>query len=372
MGQKPRVPFVDLKSQLQGLRSDIDAAIRRSLDSTDFILGEQMGEFETEFATYCDCEYAIGVSSGTAALHLALTALGVGRGDEVITVPNTFVATVEAILYTGATPVFADVDDRTFSIDPVAIERAITPRTKAILPVHIYGQPCDMESILAIAGKHGLDVVEDACQAHGATFMGRKVGSFGKAAAFSFYPTKNLGAVGDAGAVTTNDRDLAREMRALRHHGQFDANVFGKTGYNYRLDTIQAAVLGVKLKHLDRWNDRKREIAGIYRKRLEGSSFSFQQQVSGSVPAYHIMAVRHPAQQKVQAVLDNGGIGWGRHIMPPIHEQPGYRHLVRNGESFPVSERLSREIVSLPIYPELSGDQVEYVAEVLGRVEVSV
>jgi dTDP-4-amino-4,6-dideoxygalactose transaminase len=372
MGQNPRVPFVDLKSQLQGLRNEIDAAIQRSLDSTDFILGQQMGEFESDFARYCDCENAIGVSSGTAALHLALTALGVGRGDEVITVPNTFVATVEAILYTGATPVFVDVDDRTFCIDPVAIERAVTPRTKVILPVHLYGQPCDMESILAIAGKHGLDVVEDACQAHGATFMGRKVGSFGKAAAFSFYPTKNLGAVGDAGAVTTNDGNLAREMRALRHHGQFEANVFSATGFNYRLDTIQAAVLGVKLRHLDRWNERKREIAGLYRKRLVGSGFGFQHRVSGSVPAYHIMAVRHPAQKKVQTILDNGGVGWGRHIMPPIHEHPGFGHLVRNGESFPVSEKLSRELVSLPIYPELTAEQLEHVIDVLGRVEVSV
>jgi len=372
MGQNRRVPFVDLKSQLQSLRSEIDTAIQRSLDSTDFILGEQMSEFENEFAKYCDCEYAIGVSSGTAALHLALTALGVGRGDEVITVPNTFVATVEAIQYTGATPVFADVNNRTFCIEPAAIEKAITPRTRAILPVHIYGQPCDMESIAAIARKHGVDVVEDACQAHGATFVGRKVGSFGKAAAFSFYPTKNLGAVGDAGAVTTNDRDLAREMRALRHHGQFEPNVFAKTGFNYRLDTIQAAVLGVKLKHLDRWNEQKREIARHYRKKLEGSDYKFQKQMSGSVPAFHIMAVQHPAQKKVQTFLDKAGVGWGRHITRPIHEQPGYRHLVRNGESFPVAEGLSRELISLPIYPELTFEQVDYVVDILGRVEVSV
>jgi dTDP-4-amino-4,6-dideoxygalactose transaminase len=372
MGQYPRVPFVNLKSQLQSLRSEIDAAIRRSLDSTDFVLGAQLGEFEYGFAKYCDCEYAIGVSSGTSALHLALTALGIGRGDEVITVPNTFVATVEAILYTGATPVFADVDDRTFCIDPAAIEKAITPRTRAILPVHIYGQPCDMESLAAIASKHHLEIVEDACQAHGATFMGRKVGSFGRAAAFSFYPTKNLGAVGDAGAVTTNDPDLARDLRSLRHHGQFEPNVFEKTGFNYRLDTIQAAVLAVKLKHLDRWNEKKREIARRYRERLEGSEYRFQEHVPGSVPAFHILAVQHPAQQKVQSFLDRAGVGWGRHITRPIHEQPGYRHLIRNGESFPVAERLSRELISLPIYPELTDEQIDYVVDVLGRVEVSV
>jgi dTDP-4-amino-4,6-dideoxygalactose transaminase len=363
---------MDLKPELQGLRGEIDAAIRRTLDSTDFILGEQLGEFENQFAKYCDCEHAVGVSSGTAALHLIMAVLGIGRGDEVITVPNTFIATVEAILYTGATPVFADVDEKSFCIDPVAIERAITPRTKAIIPVHIYGQPCDMESIIAVARRDGIDVIEDACQAHGATFMGRKVGSFGTAAAFSFYPTKNLGAIGDAGAITTDDGEVARKLRALRHHAQFESNVFTAVGHNYRLDTIQAAVLGVKLGHLDRWNERRRSIADLYRKKLKGSDYTFQQPVSGSAPTYHILAVRHRRRHVVQEALDGAGIGWGRHITPPIHEQPGYRHLVRNGESFPVCEALSRDLVSLPVYPELTDEQVNYVVDVLGRVEVSV
>jgi len=372
MGHNLRVPFVDLSAQLTGLRSEIDAAIQRTLDSTDFILGGQLSEFESQFANYCDCQHAIGVSSGTAALHLVMEALGIGRGDEVITVPNTFVATVEAILYTGATPVFADVDDETYCIDPVAIERAITPNTRAIIPVHIYGQPCDMESIMSIAKRHNLDVIEDACQAHGATFMGRKVGSFGTAAAFSFYPTKNLGAVGDAGAITTNDDELAVKLRALRHHAQFEPNVFAAVGYNCRLDTIQAAVLGVKLRHLDNWNVRRREIADRYRKKLKGKDFSVQSPVPGSVPAYHIMAVRHRRRNAVHEFLNGAGIGWGRHITTPIHEQPGYRHLVRNGESFPVAEALSRELISLPVYPELSNEQVDYVVDVMGRVEVSV
>jgi dTDP-4-amino-4,6-dideoxygalactose transaminase len=372
MGHNRIVPFVDLKAQLRGLRGEIDAAIQRSLDSTDFILGEQLSEFETQFANYCDCEFGIGTSSGTAALHLVLAALGVGRGDEVVTVPNTFIATVEAILYTGATPVFADVDEETYCIDPDAIERAITPRTRAIIPVHMFGQPCDMESILAVAKRHGVEVIEDACQAHGATFMGRKVGSLGRAAAFSFYPTKNLGAMGDAGAITTNDRELAKEVRALRHHAQFKPNVFPAVGYNYRLDTIQAAVLGVKLRHLDQWNERRRTIAEGYRKKLKGSAYSFQAHVSGSVSSYHIMAVRHPRRHVVHEFLDKAGVGWGGHIVPPIHEQPGYRHLVRNGESFPVSEALSRELISLPVYAELTDDQIEYIVDVLGRVEVPV
>lgn len=372
MGHYRRVPFVDLGAQLRDLRGEIDAAIQKSLDSTDFILGEQLSEFEGEFAKYCDCEFGIGVSSGTAALHLALTALGIGRGDEVITAPNTFVATVEAILYTGATPIFADVDEESYCIDPGAIENAITPRTRAIIPVHIYGQPCDMESILAVAKRHDLEVIEDACQAHGATFMGRKAGSFGRAAAFSFYPTKNLGALGDAGAVTTNDRELAEKMRALRHHAQFEPNVFPEVGYNYRLDTIQAAVLNVKLRRLDQWNERRRRIAGTYRKKLKGHGYSFQTPVPGSVSSYHIMAVRHPRRQVVHEILDKAGVGWGRHITPPIHQQPGYRHLVRNGEKFPVSEALSRELISLPVYPELTDEQLDYVVDVLGRVEVSV
>jgi dTDP-4-amino-4,6-dideoxygalactose transaminase len=372
MGQNRRVPFVDLSAQLGVLRKEIDAAINRTLDSTDFVLGEQLGEFEAQFAKYCDCQHAVGVSSGTAALHLILSVLGIGRGDEVITVSNTFVATVEAILYTGATPVFADVDEESYCIDPVAVERAITPNTRAIIPVHIYGQPCDMESITAVARKHKLHVIEDACQAHGATFMGRKVGSFGTAAAFSFYPTKNLGAMGDGGAVTTNDEELARNLRAFRHHAQFEPNVFPAVGHNYRLDTVQAAVLSVKLRHLDRWNARRRAIADRYRKGLKGSRYTFQRPVAGSAPVYHIMALRCRNRALVQESLDGAGIGWGRHIATPIHKQPGYRHLVRSGERFPVVESLAEEIVSLPVYPELTDEQVDHVVEVLGRVAVSV
>jgi dTDP-4-amino-4,6-dideoxygalactose transaminase len=229
-----------------------------------------------------------------------------------------------------------------------------------------------MESLMAIAKKHDLDVIEDACQAHGATFMGRKVGSFGRASAFSFYPTKNLGAMGDAGAITTNDGELARKLRALRHHAQFDPNVFVAVGHNYRLDTIQAAVLSVKLRHLEGWNVRRRAIADRYRNKLKGSKYSFQRSVAGSVPVYHIMAIRCRNRSRVQESLDGAGIGWGRHIATPIHKQPGYTYLVRNGETFPVVEALSEELISLPVYPELTDEQVDYVVDVLGRVEVSV
>lgn len=372
MGHTSRVPFLDLGLQQKALRGEIDAAIGRTLETSDFVLGAQLREFEDEFASYCDCRHAIGVSSGTAALHVALVALGVGPGDEVVTVPNSFVATVEAIVYTGATPVLADVDPGTYCLAPDAFERAITPRTKAVIPVHLYGQPCDMESIMAIADHHGVAVVEDACQAHGATFMGRKVGSFGRAAAFSFYPTKNLGCIGDGGAVTTNDDGLAERIRALRHHAQYEANVFPEVGFNYRLDTIQAAVLSVKLRHLDHWNRRRRAIAERYRAGLEGKEFGFQARIPGSEPVYHILAVRHTRRDAVHDALDAAGVGYGRHIVPPVHRQPAYRHLIREGETFPASESLSRELVSLPVYAELRDEQVDYIVDVLMKAAVSV
>jgi dTDP-4-amino-4,6-dideoxygalactose transaminase len=372
MGQKQRVPFLDLTLQHRELHDEISAVVAQTIERGDFILGASLEEFEREFARYCDCEFALGLSSGTAALHLALVALGVGPGDEVITVPNSFIATVESIMYTGATPVLVDVDPATFCMDPDRFEAAITPRTKAVIPVHLYGQPCDMEAISAIATQHGIAIVEDACQAHGATLSGRKMGSLGAAAAFSFYPTKNLGTIGDGGAVTTNDPELAAKMRALRHHGQFQPNVFPIVGYNYRLDTIKAAVLRVKLAHLDRWNARRRSIAEKYRSRLAGTEFTFQSRVPGSEPVFHILAVKHPRQRAVQDALNAAGIGWGKHIVPPAHRQPGYSHLLRTGEAFPVSDALADHLVSLPVFPELTDEQVECVIDALSRVEVSV
>jgi dTDP-4-amino-4,6-dideoxygalactose transaminase len=372
MGHKPAVPFLDLSLQHRALRAEIETVVQRTLDRGDFILGSALDDFEREFARYCDCEHAIGVSSGTSALHLALVALGVGPGDEVITVPNSFIATVESILYTGARAVLVDVDPETFCLDPTRLEQAITSRTKAIIPVHLYGQPCDMESITAIAAQHGIAVVEDACQAHGAKLDGRRMGSLGHAAAFSFYPTKNLGTIGDGGALTTNDADIAARVRALRHHGQFEPNVFPSVGFNYRLYTMKAAVLSVKLPHLDGWNQRRREIAQRYQTSLAGTDFTFQRRLAGSEPVFHILAARHPRQRAVQEALTNAGIGWGRHIVAPAHQQPGYREIARTGETFPVVETLAAELVSLPVFPELENSQVDQVIEVLSKVEVSV
>lgn len=372
MGQKQRVPFLDLTLQHQDLHDEITAAVERTIDRGDFILGADLDEFERAFARYCGCEFAVGLNSGTAALHLALLAVGVGAGDEVITVPNSFIATVESIVYTGATPVLVDVDPATFCLDAARFEAAITPRTKAVIPVHLYGQPCDMDAITGIAKQHGIAVIEDACQAHGATYHGKRTGSLGTAAAFSFYPTKNLGTIGDGGAVTTNDPEVAKRMRALRHHGQYVPNVFPEVGYNYRLDTLKAAVLRVKLAHLDRWNARRRSIAERYRSRLQGGEFAFQSRVNGSEPVFHILAVRHSRQRAVQEALNAAGIGWGKHIVPPAHRQPGYAHLAPAGVKFPVCERLADQLVSLPVFPELTDEQVDLVADVLSRVEVSV
>lgn len=372
MGQKQRVPFLDLTLQHRELQDELTAAVTHTVERGDFILGASLDEFEREFARYCGCEFAIGVSSGTSALHLALLAVGAGPGSEVITVPNSFIATVESIMYTGATPVLVDVDPGTFCLDPARFEAAITPRTKAVIPVHLYGQPCDMDAISAIAARHGIAVIEDACQAHGATLAGRRTGSLGTAGAFSFYPTKNLGTIGDGGAVTTNDRELAAKIRALRHHGQFEPNVFPVLGFNYRLDTIKAAVLRVKLAHLDRWNARRRAIAEKYRSRLQNTEFTFQVRVPGSEPVFHILAVKHPRRRAVHDALSAAGIGWGKHIVPPAHRHAGYAHLCRTGEAFPVSEMLSEQLVSLPVFPELTDEQVDRVADALSRVEVSV
>jgi len=372
MGQKQRVPFLDLTLQHRELQGELSASVVQTIERGDFILGSSLEEFEREFARYCGCEFAIGVSSGTSALHLALLAVGVGPGDEVVTVPNSFIATVEAIMYTGATPVLADVDPGSFCLDTERFEAAITPRTKAVIPVHLYGQPCDMDAISSVAARHGVAVIEDACQAHGATLAGRRMGSLGTAGAFSFYPTKNLGTIGDGGAITTNDPDVAKQCRALRHHGQYEPNVFPVLGFNYRLDTIKAAVLRVKLAHLDRWNARRRAIAERYRSRLKGTEFTFQVRTAGSEPVFHILAVKHPRRRAVHDALSAAGIGWGKHIVSPAHRHPGYAHLIRTGESFPVSETLSEELVSLPVFPELTDEQVDYVADALSRVEVSV
>lgn len=367
-----RVPFLDLASQFSSIRNEIFDAIRETIDATDFVLGPRLQSFETAFAEYCDCKHAVGVNSGTEAIYLTLKALGIGDQDEVITPPNVFIAAAEAIVRTGAKLVLVDVSEDTFCIDPHAIARAVTKRTKAIIPVHLFGQVCDMDAILEIARTHDLHVIEDACQAHGATYKSKKVGSLGSAAAFSFYPTKNLAAFGDGGAVTTNDPKIAERIRMLRHHAQSEKNTHVDVGYNSRLDSIQAAVLSVKLPYLDEENNRRRELAARVRSGVAAVEYSFQKILSETTPAYHILAVRHPRRRLVHEQLDRAGIGWGKHIADPIHYQPGYRFLGHSKGSFPVSERLCEELISLPVYPTLTAEQADYVAETLDKVVVPV
>jgi dTDP-4-amino-4,6-dideoxygalactose transaminase len=367
-----KVPFLDLHSHILPIRTELSRAIEDAVDATDFVLGPRVEAFESTFARYCDCEYTVGVNSGTDALHLALRAIGVGAGDEVIAPPNMFVAAIEAIEYTGARPVLVDVLEDTYCIDPDAIRRAVTERTKAIIPVHLFGQPCDMDEIMKIADEHGLSVIEDACQAHGALYKGKKVGSLGHAAAFSFYPTKNLSAFGDGGAVTTNDPQIDRKVRMLRHHAQSEKNTHVGIGYNSRLDSIQAAVLKVKLSYIDEWNSKRRALADRVRSKLSNSGFEFQKVLKDTTSVYHILAVSHPKRHLVHEQLDQSGIGWGKHIAIPIHEQPGYRHLGYEKGAFPVTEKLCIELVSLPIYPTMTIEQADYVASSLSRVAVSV
>jgi dTDP-4-amino-4,6-dideoxygalactose transaminase len=360
-----RIPFIDLKEGTKKIRSEIDEAVARVLDTTAFILGPELEAFEREFAAYCGTKHCAGVHSGTAALHISLAAYGIGPGDEVITVPNTFVATVEAIAMTGATPVLVDVREDNGLIDVSRVSAAITSRTKAVIPVHLFGQPCDMDPLMEIARKHKLVVIEDACQAHGASYQGRRAGSLGHAAAFSFYPSKNLGACGEGGAVTTNDETIIGKIRALRHHAQYERNVHRELGYNYRLDSLQAAILRVKVKHLDEWNDKRRALAARYRKNLEGTRYWMPSEGNGSRHVYHLFPIGSPNKAAVCAALTKANIGWGEHYPIPVHLQPAFSSLGKGAGSYPVAERLMRESVSLPMFPELKPDEVDRVCAVL-------
>jgi len=356
------VPFVDLKAQYRSIKPEIDAAIARVLESSQFVLGEEVAAFEVEFAAYCQAHYAIGVNSGTSALHLALLAAGVGPGDEVITVPFTFVATAAAIVYTGARPVFVDIEPRTFTIDVSQIERAITPATKASLPVHLYGQPADMDPILEIAKRHGLAVIEDACQAHGAQYKGKRVGAIGRAGAFSFYPSKNLGAYGDAGLMVTDDEWLAGEVRVLRNYGQRQKYHHLIRGYNQRMDTLQAAVLRVKLGYLDAWLRARREHAQRYSQRLAAAPVITPGEPGFARSVYHLYVIRVERRDELAAWLRKRGIETGIHYPIPIHLQPAHGDLDYGKGSFPVSESHADQILSLPMYAELSDDAIDAVA----------
>jgi dTDP-4-amino-4,6-dideoxygalactose transaminase len=362
------VPYFDLKAQYLGIREEILAALDRACQSSSFILGAEVAEFEREFAAYCQVKHCVALNTGTSALHLALLAAGVGPGDEVITTPNTFIATAESIGYTGARPVFVDIDPATANIDPSRIEGAITSRTKAIVPVHLYGRPSDLDSILKIAGDHGLTVIEDACQAHGASWRGTRVGGFGLAATWSFYPSKNLGAYGEGGALTTNDDRVAELARTLRDHGQTRRYYHDREGYNYRMDTFQGAVLRVKLKRLDQWTTRRLEIARRYRERLAGTSVGVPQDDPRGTSVYHLFVVYVDARDTVRAALEARGVGTAIHYPVPVHLQEAYESLGHVRGSFPHTERAADRVISMPIFPEMTDEQVDYTASALVAV----
>jgi dTDP-4-amino-4,6-dideoxygalactose transaminase len=359
-----KVPFLDLKSHHAPMLEEINGAIREVIESAAFAGGPFVTKFEEDFATFCDSRHAVGVASGTDALWFALLAMGVGSGDEVITVPNSFMATAEAITYCGAKPVFVDVNERTYTMDPARLEEALTPRTKAIIPVHLFGQPADMDPILKFARKHGLFVVEDAAQAHGAVYKGRKVGTLGDAACFSFYPGKNLGAFGEAGAVVTNSDELQQKVRILKDHGQIRKYYHSMVGWNGRMDGIQGAVLQIKLQYLEKGNNLRRSHAADYDAALqEVEEIVIPFCPSNLTPVYHIYAIRVQNRDEVMHSLADKGVGSGVHYPVPIHLQEAYRSLGHGPGSFPIAEKCAAEFVSLPMFPELTSEQLDYVVQ---------
>jgi len=364
-----QIPFLDLKAHHDSIREELETAIREVIDSNAFAGGPFVAKFEQDFASYCGAAHAIGVGNGTDALWLTLLALGVGAGDEVITVPMTFMATAEAISYCGAKPVFVDIDERTYTLDPDLLERAINPRTKAIIPVHLFGQPADMDAIHAIAQRRGLPVIEDACQAHGAEYRGQKVGSSGISGCFSFYPGKNLGALGEAGAVVTNDEALRNKIQMLRDHGQAKKYHHAVIGWNARMDGIQGAALRVKLKHLDRANEARRANARFYDQHLAGvEEIILPTEAKYARHVYHLYVVRVQERDRVLQAMANRGIACGIHYPIPVHLQEAYRFLGHQKGSFPVAERCADEFLSLPMYPELTTPQLEAVVRELKTV----
>lgn len=357
-----RVPFLDLKAQYETIKDEIQAAIQEVIEKTAFAGGPFVEKFEKEFAGYCQCQFAVAVNSGTSALWLSLLAKEIGPGDEVITVPNTFIATAEAISLCGATPVFVDVDEVSYNMNPALLEDAITPRTKAIIPVHLFGQMADMDPIMEIARKHELIVIEDACQSHGAEYKGRRSGSIGDAGCFSFYPGKNLGAYGEGGAIVTNDAELTQTLRMLRDHGQSQKYYHTLVGTNTRMDGIQGAILSVKLKHLDAWNSQRREAAKLYDELLNQiDSLILPIEMDYAKHVYHIYAIRARNRNELIQGLKEREIYCGIHYPVPIHLQEAYRSMNFHAGQFPVAEQCAREYVSLPMFGELCAKQVETV-----------
>jgi dTDP-4-amino-4,6-dideoxygalactose transaminase len=372
----PEVPFVDLRAQFGALEDEVVEAMTAVLRRGDLILGEALERFEDDFAEYCEADFAVGVDSGTSALELTLRGYGIGPGDEVITAANTFVATVIAITAVGASPVLVDVDPVTHTIDVDGIAGAVTERTRAVLPVHLYGQPADMDPILDFAEERGLLVIEDACQAHGARYKGRRAGSLGSAAAFSFYPAKNLGAYGDGGAVVTNDERLARSIKLLRDFGQREKYRHDVVGFNRRLDTVQAAALRVKLRRLDAWNEARRQHAAAYDELLHGLPVVTPNTARYAEHVWHLYVIRVADRDSLRSHLAAKGIATGIHYPIPVYLQPPFRGLGDGPGTFPVTEACADELISLPMFPELTREAIEFVAgsitSVLGYQHVDI
>jgi len=363
------IPYLDLRAQYRPLRSEVLRALEKICESTAFAQGPATSKFEAEFAAYCGVDHCVSLNSGTSALHLALRCLDVGPGDEVVTVSMTFIATAWAISYVGATPVFVDIDPvrRTLNVDN--LEAAITSRTKAIIPVHLYGMPAEMDRIMAIAEQHGVPVIEDAAQAHGARYQGRRVGQFGQIACFSFYPGKNLGAYGEGGALITNDASIAHRARSLRDHAQSQKYLHDEIGYNYRMDSFQGAALSIKLKHLDEWNTARIDCARLYTELLKDSSYKLPAHISNSECVWHCYVIETPERDRVRSALQDVGIQSAVHYPVPIHLQKAYAHLDYRSGDLPVTEALCEHCLSLPIYPELSKEKISRVASVLLDLE---
>src|SRR6266853_5833632 len=359
------VPYLDLPQQIRSIRSELDAAIARALDNCTFCLGPDVAQFEKDFARYCDAEHCVGFNNGTSALHVAMKLLNLGPGDEVITTPFTFIATSWAICYVGARPIFVDIDGATFNLDPKLVERAITSRTRAILPVHLYGHPADLDPLLEISRKQNIPIVEDAAQAHGAKYRGQVVGTFGRMSCFSFYPGKNLGACGESGALVTNDAALAKRARALRDHGSTQRYYHDEIGFNYRMEGIQAAVLGVKLRHLNRWTAERRRVAHCYNELLKDYPLQLPREAPYAESAWHLYVVRHPRRDELKQRLEGDHIGCGMHYPVPLHLQKAFAHLGYKPGDFPVAEKAAHECLSLPIYPELTEQEIRTVTDTI-------
>lgn len=364
-----QIPFVDLRAQFDSIEDEVVPAILATVKKGDYIMGENVALFESEFAAYCGTEYAIGVDSGTSALEMIVSAYGFGPGDEIITQANTFIATALGITYNGATPVLVEMDPDTFMIDPEAVEAAITPNTKAIMPVHLYGHPADMGPIMDIANRHNLIVIEDASQAHGARYNGQRVGGIGHIAGFSLYPGKNLGAYGDAGIITTNDEEIAEKLRLLRNYGSKKKYHHDSIGYNRRLDTLQASVLRTKLRHLDSWSAARRRNAAAYTERLADTHLILPKEADGVEPVYHLYVVRTDRRDELMAHLAARGISAIIHYPIPIHQQPAYAHLGHKTGDFPITEAYAGQILSLPMFPELTNDDIDYIVDAVNEFD---